>query len=562
MPAAQGNERKLFGQLLVDSGLITSEQLERALDEQKVNGGRIGFNLCRLGFVTTEKLTEFLEENFGIAVAYEPLLVRQRAADVIPRHLALYYKIAPIKLENGTLTIGISQIEHPNLIAAISEITGYKIDPLLYPESEIRTLVDTCYKLPSERGIETFAFADNILTVLDAQRKIKPLAPSQLKNERDVGEWLRSIIAEAIKEKSREILLKPDADGAAVSLKRDVFYLSEFSFESGLFDDMTFLLLRLSKMNPLQMQKAQHGRFLVKIQERKIVMVVSSFPTIYGTRFLLEMFDERLLRRSFDEITSPFPLLKNSLEDFMLRAHQGMVIITGPEGSGRTSFLYSVLSRSKDEFKEILTLETSVRYPMSGLSQTQVDPDEMEEALENVMKQKPELLVVNSIRSPRAAELAFLTTARIPLIAVLSSYDSFMALDWLCRHGLRSAIKAGLLHTVISTRLIPLACPQCSIPYEIPEDQKHLFAVAPGIQLRMNQGCDYCRVVSEASAEQIVECIRMDPEFISWLEQDSSAATLRRKARESGRKTLFDLALQQSFHGTLDMHSVMKLQNF
>jgi len=269
-----------------------------------------------------------------------------------------------------------------------------------------------------------------------------------------------------------------------------------------------------------------------------------------------------LLRRSFEELTSPFPLLKNSLEDFMLRAHQGMVIITGPEGSGRSSFLYSLLSRSKDEFKEILTLETSVRYPISGLSQTQVDPDEMEEALENVMKQKPELLVVNSIRSPRAAELAFLATARIPLIAVLSSYDSFMALDWLCRHGLRSAIKAGLLHTVISTRLIPLACPQCSITYEIPEEQKDLFAIAPSIQLRMNQGCDYCRVVSEASAEQIVECIRIDPEIISWLEQDSSATSLRKKAREHGRKTLFELALQQSFHGTLDMHSVMKLQNF
>src|SRR5215510_8337824 len=111
MPATQGNEKKLFGQLLVDSGLITSEQLDRALDEQKVNGGRIGFNLCRLGFLTTEKLTEFLEENFGIAVAYEPLTVRQRAADVIPRHLALYYKIAPIKLDNGMLTIGIAQID-------------------------------------------------------------------------------------------------------------------------------------------------------------------------------------------------------------------------------------------------------------------------------------------------------------------------------------------------------------------------------------------------------------------------------------------------------------------
>ncbi|PWT93361.1 MAG: hypothetical protein C5B54_01955 [Acidobacteria bacterium] len=562
MPQTQNTEKKLFGQILVDVGLVTAEQLEVALEEQKRHGGKIGFNLCRLGFVTTDKLTEFLEENFGVAVAYEPLSVRQKAADIIPRNLALYYKIAPIKLEGNTLTIGIAQIEHPNLIAALSEVTGHIIDPLLYPESEIRTLIDSSYKLPTERGVEVFSFADNVFTIVDNSKKIKPLAAAQLKNERDVGEWLRSIIAEAIKEKSREVLLKPDPDGASVSLKKDTFYLSEFSLPAGLYDDLTFLLLRLARMNPLELQKPQHSRFLVKIQERKIVMVVSAFPTIYGLRFLLEMFDERLLRRSFEEMTGPFPILKTSLEDFILRARQGMVIITGPEGSGRTSFLYSFFSRCKDEFKEILTLENAVRYPVSGLSQTQVDPDDMEEALENVIKQKPELVIVNAVRTVRSAELTFLITARMPLIAVMSSYDSFMAIDWLCRHGLKSAIKAGLLHTVISPRLIPLVCPQCSAPYEISPEEISLLSSLPDVLLKSNQGCDYCRHSDDQSSQMILECCRIDAEFISFLEGAPSASQLRKLAKNAGRKTLFDIALQQAVRGELDMQSVMKLQSF
>lgn len=555
-------EKKLFGQILVDAGLITADQLETALKEQKQSGGRIGFNLCRLGFLTTEKLTDFLEENFGVAVAHEPLAVRQKAADIIPRHLALYYRIAPIKLDKDVLTVGIAQIEHPNLIQALAEITGCRIDPLLFPEAEIRAMIDSCYKLPTDRGVEVFSFADNVFTVVDANKKIKPLGISQLKNERDVGEWLRSIVAEAIKEKSREILMKPEADGASVSLKKDTFFLSEFSLDSGMHDDLTFLLLRLSKMNPLALQKPQHGRFLVKVQDRKIVMVVSAFPTIYGTRFLLEMFDERMLRRTFDEITAPFPQLRNTVEDFVLRARQGMLILTGPEGSGRTSFLYALLTRCKEEFKEIITLENAVRYPIEGISQTQVDPENMEESLENVMKQKPELIVVNSLRSVHAAELAFLITARVPLICVMSSYDSFMAIDWLCRHNLRSAIRAGLLHAVVSTRLLPTVCPECATISDMPSEKRAELKIPESIQLRVNQGCEFCKSQDNPASELVAECIRLDAEFLSWLEGNHSAATLRQKARQSGRKTLFDIALQHAYRGTLDIQPVLQLQTF
>src|SRR5205823_94109 len=168
-------------------GLITQEQLKRALDEQKLGGGRLGFNLVRLGFVSANTLTTFLQQNLGIGVS-ERLSERQRAADAIPRHLALYYKIAPLRLDGESLTVAISQIDHPNLISALSDVTGYTIDPLIYPEAEIRTLLDSSYKLPTERGLELYAFGENVFTVVESSKKIKPLTAAQLKNERDVGE--------------------------------------------------------------------------------------------------------------------------------------------------------------------------------------------------------------------------------------------------------------------------------------------------------------------------------------------------------------------------------------
>ncbi len=378
-----GKPKPRLGEILVQAGLITPEQLGSALKEQNQSGGRIGFNLVRLDYLSASKLAAFLERNTDIKTVSEPTPERLKAAAVLPRHLALYYKIAPVHLEKGVLTVGLASVEHPNLIRALSEVTGYKIDPVIYPEPEIRAIIDGSYGIPAERGIETNPPSENIFTIVDEQKKIKALPLPQLKQE-DAGEWLRSIIAVAIKEKSREILIKPGEDGSRVSFKKDTFSPSDFNMTSQTQDDLAFVLMWLAKMNPLQIHRPQHGRFLVRVKSRMIVLVVSCYPTILGSRFLLEIFDERLLKRSFDEVTAPFASLRFQLEEFMLRARRGMLLITGPDGSGRTSFFYSYLSLCKDEFSKVVTVENAIRYPMSGISQRQVEESDMESAMEGI----------------------------------------------------------------------------------------------------------------------------------------------------------------------------------
>ncbi len=560
MLVSENNGKKLLGNVLVEAGLITTPQLDQALEEQKLHGGRIGFNLVRLGFLSSSSLVLYLQEHLGVGIHSASPAERQKAADALPRHLALYYKIAPIRLEDETLTVAISEIEHANLIPVLSEITGYRIDPLIYPEKEIRVLVDSSYSVPSEKGIEFLSFGDHIFTIVDAAKNLKALAPGQLKNELDVGEWFRSIVAEAIREKSREILIQPEAGGSSIYFKKESFQFSEFSLDPPMHDDLTFLLFRLARMNPIQQQSPQHGRFQLKVNDRKVVMVAGAFPTIYGMRFLLEMFDERMLRRSFDEVTNPYPAMRKHLDDFV-SARRGMLLITGPPGSGRTSFLYSLLSRCKEQYSHIMTLEEAVRYPLSGISQTCVEEKGMESALEDILTQKPDLVAVHTLRTPRSVEIAFLIAARIPVICILSSYDSFLAVEWLCRHHLKSAVKAGLLHSVVSPRMIPQVCPRCAAPYDLSSAQKENLAIPGHLELKTNQGCDYCSSVDEARCEIAMECLRVDRDVLSWLETSHSASSLRQRARESGRKTLYDVALQIASRGGLDMVSVMKLQS-
>jgi type IV pilus assembly protein PilB len=455
-----------LGALLVQAGLLSAEQLERALTDQKKLGGYLGYCVVRAGFITPAVLAAFFQENPNAGRIQEEATERQKAAQAIPRALALYYKIVPIKLEGRNLTIALSEISHPHLIQTLADVSSYRIDPLICPEAEIRSLIESGYRLPSDSGLEFSAFDDNTFVITDSKRMIKALTGAQLKKDAHIGERLRSIIAEAIKEKFREILIKPQTEQTTVFFKKDAIKQSDFILNPLQLDDLTFLLFRLSKMNPLQLKKPQNGRFQVKVNDRKIIMALSVTPSIYGMRFRLEMFDEKILKHTFEDLVNSFPEVHQSFEHFLSVSKKGIFAITGPEGSGRTLFLYSLIARCKELHKNIHTIEASIRYPITGIHQNEVADDQVEDLLQDLVNRPPDLLVLTSLKSIRQAELAFLLAAQIPVVAILPSFDAYKAVDWICSHNLKSAVKAGLLHTVISPRIVPHICPYCSIPLE------------------------------------------------------------------------------------------------
>jgi type IV pilus assembly protein PilB len=552
--------RKLLGALLVEKGLIATEQLQTALDDQRQNGGRLGYCLVRLGLLPVEKLIEFFSENESAGHILDNASFRQEAAQAVPRSLALYYKIAPIKLEENLLTVALAEVPHPNLVRTLADVTGFRMDALIQSEQQIRSLIDSSYHLPADPGLEFSSFDDNAFVIADSRKGIKALTPGQLKNDTHIGERLRSIIAEAIKEKFREILVKPEADRNMVHFKKETLKQTDFTLTSGQQDDLAFLLFQLGKMNLLQQKKPQNGRFIVKVNDRRIQMVVSNTPTIYGTRFLLEMFDEKILKHSYDELLKSFPEVRNHIEDFLTVTRKGLLVITGPDGSGRTNFLYSLLSRAKESYRNIHTLETVSRYPLTEIHQNEIPPEQAERVLEEYLFQPPDLLAIASLKTIRAMELTFLLAARIPVIVVLSSFDAYKAAEWLCSHNLKSPLKAGLLHTIISPRRIPRICPRCSVPYEGAMKDFGLIPSLPAVQPKMNQGCDYCRIQENLPRETFFECLRMNEEAVQWILEDHSAAHLRRSARSAGRNILYDLVIRDAFSDHLDMLAIAKLQ--
>ncbi|MGH9858250.1 MAG: ATPase, T2SS/T4P/T4SS family, partial [Acidobacteriota bacterium] len=465
----------------------------------------LGYWLVRLGYIPVETLSRFFSENRNAGFFEDHLIARRKASEVVPRSLAHYYKIVPLKVEEKVLTVALAEVNHAHLVELLAEITGYSIDALILPQEEARALIQSSYQLGPDRGIQFSSLEDHSFVITDTKAGIKALTAGQWKSAISSGERLRSLIAEAIKEKFRQILIHPNAEQSVVYFKKDALKQSEFSLTSAEHEDLAFLIFTLARMNPLQQKMPQHGRFTVMINDRKIVMIVNAAPSIYGLRFLLEMFDEKILKHSYEEVLKPFPNVRNQIEQFLVKGTKGILAITGPEGSGRTHFLYRLLSKAKETFDNIHTLENSIRYPLNGIHQNEVLEEQMDRVLEEYLFQSPDLLAVSAVKSVRGAEVAFLLAARMPVIMLLSSYDSFKAIEWLCVHNLKSPIKAGLLHTVISPRKIPGICPHCSIPVDGHAEFQE-GKIPAERQWKMNQGCEHCRNKDNLHSETFFEC--------------------------------------------------------
>lgn len=552
--------RKLLGDRLIAKGLISPDHIQKALVEQKKHGGRLGYWLVRLGYIPAETLAHFFSENRNADSVEDDLSARKKASEAVPRSLAHYYRIAPIKLENNLLTVAFDDVTFAHLAALLGEITGHTIDALMLPPEEVSALIQSNYRLSTEPGIQFSLVGDNSFVLTDSKAGIQALTAGQWKSATSAGERLRSLIAEAIKEKFRQILINPNAEQTTVFFKKDVLKQSEFVLTVPEHEDLAFLIFSLAKMNPLQQKTPQHGRFVVTINNRKIAMVANAVPTMYGMRFLLEMFDEKILKRSYDEALQPFPDVRKQVEEFLVKDGKGALVITGPEGSGRTHFLYSLLSKAKETFSNIHTLENSMRYPLNEIHQNEITEVQMERILEEYLFQSPDLLAVSVVKSVRAAEVAFLLAARMPVIMLLSSYDAFKAVEWLCAHNLKSAIKARLLNTVISPRKIPGICPHCSIAMDPQTDQFKDVKIPEGRQWKMNQGCDHCRNRDNLQSETFFESFRIDDQAIDWILRDDSSSQLRNAARSAGRDTLYDLVIRDASCEHLDMLAVAKLQ--
>jgi type IV pilus assembly protein PilB len=585
-PAAAISER--LGDLLIREGVITKEQLDRALQEQRQNGTRVGYNLVKLGFVQENDLTRMLARQYKMpAVDLSRVELDPRIAKLVPAELAVKHLVLPLKRDGRTLTVAIADPTNLGVLDDLKFITRYDIFPVLAGEYTLRTVIEKNYASVEDKEqldkllgvIDEMSEAGDIEVVEDHEEELSGSALQAAVEDAPVVKLINAILTDAVKRGAsdihfecfeHELRVRYRVDGALQEvmkppLKLKPALISRFKI--------------MAQLNIAERRVPQDGRIKLKIGNKVVDYRVSTLPTLFGEKIVLRILDKGNL--TFD--LEKFGIEPKAEQDLMeaISNPYGMVLVTGPTGSGKTTTLYSALSKVNSIDTNIMTAEDPVEYNLFGINQVQVRTEigmTFAAALKAFLRQDPNIIMVGEIRDLETGGIAI--KAALTGHMVLSTLHTNSAPETVTRlldMGLEPFNVASALNLVLAQRLLRRICPNCKTKHEITDEELAAAKVTRKTtfrELRFTEaallnaktkaskesapyltnlsldtkvgdiayfkgaGCDQCAGTGLKGRQGVYEVMPMSPKIRRLIVQNAGAVEIRDAAIDEGMLTL------------------------
>jgi type II secretory ATPase GspE/PulE/Tfp pilus assembly ATPase PilB-like protein len=550
-----------IGELLLSKGLICKEQLDAALGECRKTGEMIGKALLRKELITENQLLEVLGEQLYIPFrrSLKDVVVQETVIKTVPAKFVWHYKFFPLKIEGKVLTIAISD---PLAIWPMEDLKlhlGYDVERVLTPASEILAAIKRYYGV----GAET---VEEILTQGPAasqkQQQVKHEEIEDVEKsaqDASVIKLVNQILSEAIASRATDIHIEQFRNKVRIRYRIDgVLY------DVRMPEDIRYLypaiisrIKILSNLNVVERRLPQDGRAIIKIQDKQVDLRISIIPSIYGENVVIRILPVHLLF-NLEELGLPADYL-NTLEKLMQKPH-GIIFLTGPTGSGKTTTLYAALSKLNKEGVKIITIEDPVEYELMGIMQLQVKPEinfTFAQALRSILRHDPDIMMVGEVRDLETAELAIRTSLTGHLIfSTLHTNDACSGATRLLDIGIEPYLVASSVNAFISQRLIRMICPDCK------EEMKNKSALPPvfkNTKIYYGKGCEACKSIGYKGRIAIYEMLLVNDEIQQLILNKASAAAIKKRAKESGFKTLLDSGIEKVMQGISTPEEVLKV---
>ncbi len=462
-----------IGELLIREGMITRDQLEKALQEQKLSGTRVGYNLVKLGFIPEVELTRMLARQYRMpAVDLTNFEVDPRIAKLVPTDLALRHLILPLKREGRTLTVAMADPTNLGVIDDLKFITRYDIFPVIAGEYTLRNSIEKHYESTTDEETLSALLADieddgDIEVLQDKDEDAAALLAAAV-DEAPVVKLINGILIDAVKKGASDIHFECYEHEMRVRYRVDGALSEVMKPPMKLRAALISRFKIMAQLNIAERRVPQDGRIKLKIGKKVIDFRVSTLPVLFGEKIVLRILDKGNL--SFDmEKFGLEPRAERELMDAVLNPY-GMVLVTGPTGSGKTTTLYSALSRVNTFDVNIMTCEDPVEYNLYGINQVQVRSDigmTFAAALRAFLRQDPNIIMVGEVRDLETGGIAI--KAALTGHLVLSTLHTNSAAETVTRlldMGLEPFNVASALNLVIAQRLVRRICNRCRVSYE------------------------------------------------------------------------------------------------
>jgi type IV pilus assembly protein PilB len=577
-----------IGELLLREKRITPEQLQHALNHQKTHGGKLGFNLVTLGFVKDEEITALLSKQYGVpSINLAQFDLDQSVIKLIPGDTAQKYQVVPLSRVGATLTIAMTDPTNVFAMDDIKFMTGYNVEPVVASEGAMMAAIQRYYPPVAKSGIvkeplgpsalesatkrleefQALVDADEV-DVIDPIEEISAEDLAKQSDEAPVVRLVNVVLMSAIQKGASDIHVEPYEKELRVRYRIDGILYNVMNPPMKYRDAIASRIKILAKLDIAEKRLPQDGRIKLRFNEngtaREIDFRVSCLPTLFGEKIVMRLLDREKLMLDMTKLGFE----AESLVKFEAAIERpwGMVLVTGPTGSGKTNTLYSAISRINITGTNIMTAEDPVEFNMAGVNQVQVKEQiglSFATALRSFLRQDPNIILVGEIRDIETAAIAVKAALTGHLVlSTLHTNDAPSTVNRLLNMGIEPFLVASSVHMICAQRLVRRLCSRCREPNPVPPPALVQAGFSPEIAGSLavwkGAGCDACNLTGYKGRVGLYEVMEISEALREMILNHASGLDLRRQAIADGMITLRQSGLRKVQDGLTTLEEVVR----
>lgn len=550
---------KRLGQILVEAGIITEEKLEMALQEQRQTGEKLGMALQRLGICSEKEIAKVLAGQAGVAcVELSAFEVDAAALALVERDFSEQRSILPLKLLGSTLRVAMANPLDLPTTDELSRMTGKYIEVVHAPESEIKDALVRYYGVQTDESSEAPVLIENARKAL----------ASGLKLDEADSPFIRLVdmlIRRGVAEGATDIHIEPEEKILRCRYRIDGSLHQGAILPHELKNIVIARIKIMAEMDISESRIPQDGRISFDTGRKTVDLRVSSFPTIHGEGIVCRILDKEALMVGLDRLGMPALMGEQFRRD--ITKPNGLILVTGPTGSGKTTTLYSALTFLNKPDTKIITLEDPVEYELPVINQAQINNAKgftFAKGLRAILRQDPDILLVGEIRDTETAQMAIRAALTGHLVfSTLHTNSAAGAIPRLLDMGIEPFLLSATLVSVVAQRLVRTICSECGEPTPPNANELKTMDLAAeafaGLNTRQGKGCSLCRQSGFRGRVAIFEYLSIDKELRRMIAAGADGAAIADEAEGQGQRSLRDDALEKYKDGKTALSEVLKV---
>lgn len=552
-----------LGEILVKNGVITPSNLNAALEEQRRAGGSIGKQLARLGFIKESDLVTFLSKEFGAAtVNLLELEIPENVLKLVPPDLAVKLQVIPFKRQGNTLYLAVSDPTRVETLDDIKFLTGLNVEIVVASENEISSALTKYYNASS-----ILTENKDYLNSIAIEEPTEELNISELQkssSEQPIIKFVNKVLLEAVRSGASDIHIEPYESIVRVRYRMDGKLIEQMQIPAQLKNPIISRLKIMSQLDIAERRLPQDGRIKAKMEGRDVDMRVSCLPTLFGEKIVIRILDKSNLQLDMTKLGFSV----RQLEAFKYAIHRpfGMILVTGPTGSGKTTTLYSALSEVNKPDVNISTAEDPVEYNIEGINQVLVNEEiglTFAMALRSFLRQDPDIIMVGEIRDMETAEIAIKAALTGHLVlSTIHTNNASATISRLINMKVEPFLVASSLNLVIAQRLVRKLCMECKEKFSPNEDELIRLGfdrekVSKGSFYKA-KGCPVCNKTGYKGRIAIYEVLNVDENIKGRIYENATEFEIQAAAAKNGMQTLGDSARGKFLDGVTSIEEIMQ----